>query len=240
MSKIGDFKKTFSKKSIFDIATIAAMAFGVFSLLVLLFFYLRPLQLADIRVPVATTKASYAPSDQVGGIFFGEVFYTGNVKVLREVFCTNYKRVMKPPAEAAVGDFFATQSSPRVLEGNTIPIGALPDDVPIGENCIIRFTNVYDIPTPFGTRNEEIKYYTQNFTIVGSQEREDATERDVQQRQDQQGATIQSEGGGTETNNETSNQNPPQQPPSEPVDGMNPPEEESCTINTLGIKLFCD
>lgn len=213
------------------------MVFGIVALFTLLFYYVRPLKLADVRVPVATDKASYAPEDEISGIFFGETYYTGSVKVLREVFCKEYKRVMPPPKEAAIGDFYATQSTPRKYEGVTVPVGSLPADIPIGANCVIRFTNVYEVPTPFGARKEEVKYYTQNFSIVGESEREAATEKDAEQqtRQDAEN-TIQSEGGGNDT--QINNQNNIQQPPSEPVEGAHP--EQDCTINALGIKLFCD
>lgn len=216
------------------------MTFGLFAMIGLVYFYVRPLKLAEIKVPVATDKASYYPSQQVGGIFFGETFYRGEVRILREVFCSNYRGVIKPPAESANGDFFSLQSIPRKLEGNTVPIGTLPEDVPIGSNCVIQFTNVYDIQTPFGLRHEEVQYYTQNFSIVPKEERQerDAVNQEARQQQLQStsGADSMGDGGTTQnqTNIDNSTTNNTTVPPSEPV---TPPQE--CGLDLLGIKAFC-
>lgn len=169
MYKLGKIK--IRKAAFYDIVTGVAIAVGVVALLALLAYNLVPVKLADIKVPVATDKASYYPAQQVGGIFFGETFYDGNVKILREVFCANYHGVIKPPVEAADGDFFDTIAKPRKLDGTTVPIGNLPEDIPIGQNCVIRFRNVYNIQTPFGVRHEEYEYYTQNFSIITKERR---------------------------------------------------------------------
>lgn len=243
-----------------DIVTLVGVVIGVVALVALLFYNVVPIKLADIKVPVATDKSSYYPSQQVGGIFFGETFYDGNVKILREVFCTNYKGVIKPPAEAADGDFFSTTAKPRKFEGNTIAIGKLPDDVPVGQNCVIRFTNVYTIQTPFGIRHEEYQYYTQNFAIITKERRQqldcEASGKSTAECQaDNQSAVTGSDsnktvtdfgdgssysGGGASGSNTTTNTtnntttNNTTTPPSEPVQ---PPQ---CTVNLLGIKLFCE
>jgi hypothetical protein len=112
-----------SKRHIFDGVFVAIMVVAVLALAALVYYNVRPLKFADIKVPVATDKSSYYPAQPVSGIFFGETFYDGNVKILREVFCTNYKGVIKPPAESADGDFFDTLAKPRQFDGNTIPIG---------------------------------------------------------------------------------------------------------------------
>lgn len=216
------------------------MTFGLIAMFALVFFYVRPIKLASIKVPVATDKASYYPEQDVSGIFFGETFHRGAVRILREVYCSNYRGVIKPPAESASGDFFSTQSQPRKLDGTTVAIGKLPADVPIGSNCVIQFTNVYDIQTPFGIRHEEVQYYTQNFSIVPKEERQERDAENEQARQQQlqstSGATSNRDGGtSNETNTNNSTTNNITVPPSEPV---NPPQK--CSVNLLGIKAFCD
>lgn len=241
------------KITLYDVVTASAIFIGILALVALLYFNIRPIKFADIKVPVATDKASYNPSQQVAGIFFGETFYRGDVKILREVFCSNYRGVIAPPKESADGDLFSTQSVPRKLEGSTIQIGKLPADVPIGSNCVIQFTNVYDIQTPFGVRHESVQYYTQNFSIVSKEEREQRDESNdadnqIQQQQLQSAAPSGDssfDGGGasgttnnnTTTNNTTNNTTtpPPDNQPSEPV---TPPQQ--CGVNLLGIKLFCE
>jgi hypothetical protein len=160
------------KRKLADVATLFGLFFGISALVALVYFNVVPIKLADIKVPVATDKSSYYPEQAVSGIFFGETFYDGNVKILREVFCTNYQGIIKPPAEAADGNFFDTTTEPRTFNGNTIPIGNLPANVPVGQNCVIRFTNVYNIQTPFGIRHEEYQYYTQNFSIITKERRD--------------------------------------------------------------------
>jgi hypothetical protein len=222
-NKIKKFK--FNHRQAFDAITVAAIVFGLLALVALIYYQARPIKLADIKVPVATDKASYYPSQQIGGIFFGETFFKGNVKILREVYCTNYKGIIDPPKNAADGNFFDTSTKPRKLEGNTIPIGTLPKDVPIGSNCVIQFTNVYNIQTPFGVRHEEYQYYTQNFAIVTKERREqldceasgksskdcmDATEvtpdgNAITSTDNEFGGGVQSVGGGDD-NSQTTNQ----------------------------------
>lgn len=152
------------------LAVIIVLSF--LALLGLIYYQVRPIKVADIKVPVASDKASYYAGQEISGIFFGEIYHKGQVKVLREIFCKDYRSVIKPPAESAEGDFFATQSVPRKLEGESVKIGQLPQDIPLGANCILQFTNVYDIGTPFGTRHIEYQYYTQNFSIVTKERRE--------------------------------------------------------------------
>lgn len=253
------------KRHWLDIITVGGVIVALFMLVALIYYNVAPVKLADIKVPVATDKSSYYAGQRIGGIFFGETFYDGNVKILREVFCTNYHGVIKPPAESADGDFFSTIAKPRVLNGDTVPIGTLPEDVPTGSNCVIRFKNVYAIKTPFGTRHEEYEYYTQNFAII-TKERRDALDCEAAgkttaecqlsgESNDMNAITSTdntfgggSFGGGgasggtqnTTTNNTYNNTTnnstttPPQQEQSPPV---TVPQE--CTINLLGIKLFC-
>lgn len=222
------------------------MAVATIALLFLILFYVMPVKLADIKVPVATDKATYYQGEPVSGIFFGETFYTGEVRILREVFCKNYQRAVAPPKESAIGQFFSTQSTQRKLEGETIPIGNLPNDVPVGANCVIQFTNIYDIPTPFGTRHEEYKYYTQNFSIVP---------KEVREEQDKKAAEInaqsgQSTTGGNDINSQTNTPNQTNtnidQSTTNNTDNttnnnQSPPVvlQETCTINFLGIKVGC-
>lgn len=234
-------------RTAFDAITISAIVFGTLALISLVYFYVRPLSLADIKVPVATDKATYYPEQEVSGIFFGETRYSGDVKILREIFCSNYRGVIKPPAESADGDFFSTQARPRKLEGATVRIGTLPANVPIGSNCVIQFTNVYDIQTPFGVRHETVQYYTQNFSIIAKEEKEEREQIQQQQRQQQSSATngaVSQDGGdsgNTNTNSvpQTSNSNnKPTSPPTTPAEPIQPPQQ--CTINLLGVKLLCN
>lgn len=208
---------------------------ATFALLVVYLYEMnRPIPLADIKVPVATDKASYYPGQEVSGIFFGKTFFDGEVKILREVFCSQYKGLIKPPAEAASGNYYDTQGKPRTLEGQTLYIGTIPQDVPIGSNCVIQFTNVYTIDTHFGDRNEKYQYYTQNFAIVTKQRRDLL---DCEAR----GGTDCSMSENTTVNNYTY-QTPAQQAPTpaipnkttlEPSEPVTPPEV--CTLGLLGL-----
>lgn len=155
-----------------NIATIMAFTIGVLALFALIWLQVRPIKVADIKVPVATDQASYYPGEEISGIFFGEIHYRGEVRVLREVFCKNYKNIIAPPESARNGDFYDTQSIPRTIEGLSVTIGLLPTDIPVGSNCVLQFTNVYNIPTMFGTRHVEYQYYTQNFSIVTRERRQ--------------------------------------------------------------------
>lgn len=152
--------------------TVAAFVIGVIALIALVWLYVRPIKTADIKVPVATDQASYYPGEEISGIFFGEIYHSGEVRVLREVFCKNFRDVIKPPEAARNGDFYDTQSIPRKIEGLSVNIGLLPDDIPVGSNCVLQFTNVYEIQTFFGIRRVEYQYYTQNFSIVTKERRQ--------------------------------------------------------------------
>jgi hypothetical protein len=175
-SKISDRIKRvrlfFATKSKVDLVTAGIMIIGLIALLALIWFYVRPIRTVDIKVPVATDQSSYAPGEDIAGLFFGQTYYDGHVKILREVFCSNYKGVIAPPAASADGDFFSTIAKPRYLDGSTAPIGTLPSNVPIGSNCVLRFTNVYEIQTPFGIRKIVKEYYTQNFAIISVERRQ--------------------------------------------------------------------
>lgn len=237
-----------------DILFIATMLFAVLALIALLWYQLRPIQTVDIKVPVATDQASYFPGEQIVGIFFGEVYYEGSVRVLREVYCKDYKNIIAPPESAKNGDFYDTQSIPRKLEGLSVTVGNLPTDIPIGKNCVLQFTNVYEVPTPFGNRHIEYRYYTQNFSIV-TKERRDLLECEATGRKDCVETTEQPEAQpnqqiqqspespnaqapeDTESPAPTSRQAEPQPetPRNEPVT-----PEPNCAVNILGIKLFCD
>lgn len=154
-----------------NILTILAFVIGVLALLTLIWLYVRPIKVADIKVPVATDQASYYPGEEISGIFFGEIYHRGEVRVLREVFCKDYSNIIVPPETARNGDFYDTQSIPRKIEGLNVNIGVLPTNIPIGSNCVLQFTNVYNIQTPFGIRHVEYQYYTQNFSIVTRERR---------------------------------------------------------------------
>lgn len=216
----------------------AMLVVGFFALVALVTYNVLPVKTADIKVPVATDKASYEAGDPVSGIFFGETYYTGEVRILREVFCKNYKGIIKPPAESADGNFFNTQTQPRKFDGQTIYIGNLPEDVPVGSNCVLRFTNVYIVSTPFGDRRVTYQYYTQNFAI----REHDTSQQQQLDNQDQeltelnntppQGTITEPQSNTTINNNTTVNEAPA---PTEPV---TPPE--SCRVNILGLKLFCE
>lgn len=239
-------KLTPNKKAIFDITTFAFMAIGTIALIFLILFYVMPVKLADIKVPIATDKASYYQGQEIAGIFFGETYYTGEVRILREVYCKNYKGLIEPPASASKADFYSTQGTPRKLEGETVRIGMLPKDIPVGSNCVIQFTNVYDIQTPFGIRHEEYKYYTQNFAIVT---------RETRTQLDDEAAEANARSGQTTTggNNDQTNINTPNQTETNidqsttnntnntTTNNQSPPVvlEERCTINLLGIKVGC-
>lgn len=248
------------KITLFDVLTTIGILIGTAALVALLYFNVVPVRLADIKVPVATDKSSYYAGQQVGGIFFGETFYDGNVKILREVFCANYKGIIKPPAEAADGDFFDTIAKPRKLDGATVPIGNLPDDVPVGQNCVIRFRNVYNIQTPFGVRHEEYEYYTQNFAIITKERRMqldcEATgkstkqcEEELQGSSDGAASTLGNDnlvGGGSDNQTNTSNTNNTSNTTTNTTNNntTTPPPitiREECTVNTLFglIKVGC-
>lgn len=249
-------RQKFSWGGLFNSLTIAAFTLGVIALLALIWLYVRPIKTADIKVPVATDQSSYHPGEEISGIFFGEIHYRGEVRVLREVFCKNYHDVIAPPESAKNGDFYDTQSIPRKIEGLSVTIGLLPEKIPVGANCVLQFTNVYQIQTPFGIRRIEYQYYTQNFSIV-TKERRQQLECEASGRKDCDFLN-------------TTNEHPDDVPnPQESVDSAkdtqppqnvyydnrsttdynvnNPPAqsepaprfEERCTVNLLGIKVGC-
>lgn len=259
MQRISSWIKTTSHKvnwgGLFNVLTIAAFTIGVVALIALVWLQVRPVKTANIKVPVATDQASYYPGEEISGIFFGDTYYKGEVRVLREVFCKDYKGVIKPPAGAADGNFFSTIGTPRHLEGQTIIVGNLPENIPVGSNCVLQFTNVYEIPTPFGPRKLEYQYYTQNFSIV-TRERRQQLECEASGRKDcnfiidipnkETGSSgdspaVQSSPETTQspqTTNNTYNSNTPYNvtnPPAEPA----PQFHEVCTINFLGVKVNC-
>lgn len=250
--------------AIVNVLTIAVFTIGVIALLILVWLYVRPIKTAEIKVPVATDQASYSPGEEISGIFFGDTYYSGNVKILREVFCKDYKGVIKPPAESAEGDLFSTIGKPRHLEGQSLLVGNLPKDIPVGANCVLQFSNNYYIQTPFGVRHIEYQYYTQNFSIVTAARRaqldcEAAGRMDCNQLRDanggeteQQSADNQSTSGtqtspetqqpssssstvNNSTTNNTTNNSTTNNPPAEPA----PSFHEECTVNLLGIKVGC-
>lgn len=238
-----------------DIAFIAIMVFTFIALLALMWYQLRPIKTVDIKVPVATDRSSYAPGEEIGGIFFGEVFYEGEVRVLREVYCKDYKNIIVPPENARNGDFYDTQSIPRKLEGLSVNVGHLPADIPVGKNCVLQFTNVYEISTPFGTRRIEYRYYTQNFAII-SQERRDLLECEASGRKDcnepdviiQQVPVSQHQQSTPETPQDAPQEQeapPPQRTannsPSQPETPANEPVQppRNCRVDFLFLHLFC-
>lgn len=236
---------------ILNIVTIAAFVIGLIALGALIWQFTRPLQLADIKVPVATDRAVYSPGEPISGIFFGETYYEGELRVLREVFCREYKAVITPPSESAFGDFFSTQAQPTVLEGQSVVIGNLPDDIPVGLNCIIRFTNVYPIQTAFGVRHEEYQYYTQNFSIV-TRERSLQLQCEAEGRDDcdyldaPDGATNGASASAPPPVRQSSPEATPapQPTPSQPQNPQAeqqpaPRFEEQCTVDIFGIKVNC-
>jgi len=264
-NRIKAIRLFFASKSKVDLITGTVMIFALFALLALVWYYVRPIRTVDIKVPVATDQSSYAPGENISGLFFGQTYYDGHVKILREVFCSNYKGVIEPPAASRDGDFFSTIAKPRYLDGSTAPIGTLPTNVPIGSNCVLRFTNVYEIQTPFGIRKIVKEYYTQNFAII-SLERRQLLDCEATGRKDC--TTSQNNGNinnPTDANNETESSgfggpttiyNPPAtivQPPANNTTTNNttnnntttnpqPPATipETCTIDIGIIKLGCN
>lgn len=252
------------KSNVVDTLTVTAFCIGLIALALLVWAQVRPIQVADIKVPVATDQASYYPGEEISGIFFGEIIYKGDVRVLREVFCKDYQNVIAPPESARNGDFYDTQSIPRKIEGLNVTIGMLPENVPVGSNCVLQFTNVYDIPTLFGTRHVTYQYYTQNFSIV-TRERRLQLECEASGRKDcnfindgvqQSGETLPEEP--APSPQESVDSAPDSRPPqnvyydqrtttNNTTNNSNPPAEaepapkieERCTINLLGIKVNC-
>lgn len=253
ISKVKDRVGAIDWSAVFNWLTVVAFSIGLIALIALIWLYIRPIKTANIKVPVATDQASYYPGEDISGIFFGDTYYTGEVRVLREVFCKDYKGVIKPPPESADGDFFSTQGKPRHLEGTSIVVGNLPANVPVGSNCVLQFTNIYEIQTPFGLRKLEYQYYTQNFSIV-TKERRQQLECEASGRKDcnfiidvprgnatqpaadtpavQSSPETEPQTFNSTTNNTTIN-NPAAE--NEPA----PQFEERCTVDLLGIKINC-
>lgn len=151
------------KRHLGDLVTILGIVFGVLALLALVYYQVRPVKTVDIKVPVATDKASYYPGQEISGLFFGEVFYSGRVEIIREVFCKDYRAIIKTDDGS---ETFRGISKPTKLEGDSRKIGYLPKEIPIGSNCVLQFINTYHISTPFGERRVNYDYYTQNFSII--------------------------------------------------------------------------
>lgn len=241
-----------------DAAFLGIMLFAFISLIALIYFQVRPLKLVDIKVPVATEKAWYTPGERVNGIFFGEIFYTGRVQVYTDIFCAGYRAPIRGDDGATV---FSGNSRPVVLKGDTRFIGTIPEDAPVGKNCVIQFVNSYDIKTPFGNRHEERAYYTQNFFIRDPNDREE----DNAEPESSRGTDASGERGTTELfspeqsqpapddenfNEQTQTQpnrsqtSPPNQSqntndtPVTPAEPVEPPQQR-CVIDLFGIRLIC-
>lgn len=233
-----------------DMVVIAIIILTFIALLVLVYYQLRPVQTVDIKVPVATDKAEYYAGEQVSGIFFGEVFYTGRVQIVRDVFCKDYTGRMQDNGD----EVFTGASVPMKLEGTSRRIGTLPNDVPVGLNCVIQFVNTYKINTPFGDRTISDNYYTQNFQIIARpQEPGPASE----QRNDPQDGVCCAEqpptnpggsGGSTLNGGGSNNGNPGtevQEDSAEPVGASGgtvaePAPQRSCSVVLFNIMLLCD
>lgn len=230
-------KKHDDNRNLVDLVFLVIMVAGVLALASLIYFYARPIRTVDIKVPVATDKAEYYPEQEVSGIFFGQIYYSGRVEILRDVFCKNYRGTIKTDEG---DDIFKGTSKPNKLEGATRRIGKIPSDVPVGENCVIQFLNTYNIQTPFGNRQIVVDYYTQNFKIipkpvetppVSEQEQHSNTSGNTELFPPRQGLTV------VPQQQPVINQQPPQsqQPeqPSRPSEPVQPPER--CTIRLLGL-----
>lgn len=256
-------RKLFIGKSVLrsniDTIFLSLMVIAFAFLGALIWYNVKPIKLLEIKVPVATDQSSYSQGEEISGLFFGENYYTGHVKILREVYCKNYKGVIKPPAEGADGDFFSTRVEPFKYEGVSRRIGNLPLEVPVGSNCVLKFLNIYELQTPFGVREETVEYHTQNFAIISKERRaildcEANTGRITEQCElevrgkptdpkVEAGDTtfIYPQERITEPSSPSSQTNQPttpavpETPPNEPI---TPPQ--TCTINLLGIKLFCE
>lgn len=246
--------------SVIDAVTVAIMGVALLLLASLIWYNVRPLKLLEIKVPVATDQSSYSQGEEISGLFFGEGFYTGHTKILREVYCKNYKGVIKPPPASADGDFFSSRVEPTKYEGTSRVVGNLPDNVPVGSNCVLKFLNIYEIQTPFGVRKETVEYYTQNFAII-SKERRAILDCEAETGQSTEECEAQVRGAspdpkvteGSQTiyypqEMNTTPQNggasgsweytptPPETPVSEPIN----PTERTCRVDLLFVHLFCE
>lgn len=218
-----------------DIFTITAMAIALVALLALIYFYVRPVPTVDIKVPVATDKAEYQPGEEVSGIFFGEVYYSGKVDIVRDVFCKDYRgRILTDQGD----EIFSGASVPAKLEGTTRRIGNLPSDVPVGQNCVIQFVNTYHIETPFGDRVISNAYYTQNFMIV--EPRPETPPHTGSDERDGVGGAEPLNPGGAGQPQEPTPQEPPQPEPQQPRSFSEPVQPpRACLIDIGPIKLLC-
>lgn len=223
-----------SDRTTIDAAFLFTMTVAMLALFALIFYQLRPIPTVDIKVPVATDKAEYYAGQEVSGIFFGDVYYKGRVEILREVFCKDYRGVIKTEKG---DDIFKGISAPQHLEGTSRRIGNLPDDVPVGSNCVIQFLNTYNIETPFGNRQIVRDYYTQNFKIV---DKPAPAEQAEDESTEGQSDTLfppreQSEQTGpVNTERPPEAQKPQNEPPAEPVV---PPEVCSVKLLFICVKL---
>lgn len=154
-----------------DWVLTTGVAVAALVLLVIGVYTLVPIRTARFDVPIAVTKPVYQPGEEVYGIFFGEQFYTGPIKVLREVFCKDYREFIDDE-DGDDDNYFDGQSFPREINGDTLRIGNLPTDVPRGNNCTIAFTTFYEKDIPFGTKKATNTYYTQQFTIAKASDTE--------------------------------------------------------------------
>jgi hypothetical protein len=223
-----------------NILTIAAMIIGIVALIALVYYQVRPMELVDIKVPVSTEKPTYRAGENVNGIFFGEVYYEGEVRISRDVFCAGYRaKILTDEGD----EIFTGVSRPVVLKGDLRTIGKLPANVPEGKNCVIQFVNSYDINTPFGIRHEERTYYTQNFLIIS--DRADSDQTDLEDDEIQTPRLFPTPSEQEETDKKQAeqsqptqqNQQPAPEPQPQPAEPIQPPQE--CAIELLGIKLFC-
>jgi hypothetical protein len=155
----------------YDVVMGGIVAGAVLLLLIISASYLRAVttRLLDIKVPVATSKAKYAPGAPISGLFFGEVFYSGQANVTRRVVCDSYSQPLDD-FDSDPNNVVENPSKPRKLTGDARQIGYLPDDVPVGENCIIEFNSNYCVPYLFGCANRDVPYFTQSFEIVSQEE----------------------------------------------------------------------
>jgi len=227
-----------SDRTTIDAAFLATMTIALLALFSLVFYQLRPIPTVDIKVPVATDKAEYYAGQEVSGIFFGEVYYKGRVEIIREVFCKDYRGVIKTDEG---DDIFKGISAPQHLEGTSRRIGNLPADVPVGSNCVIQFLNTYNIETPFGNRQIVRDYYTQNFKIIDKPAPAEQAEDESHEGQDdtlfpprQQSEPV------TPTPQEPVAEKPknnkPEQP-SKPAEPVVPPEVCSVKVLFICVKL---
>lgn len=148
------------------IASFILMVGAAAALVALVYFQVRPFDPIYIKVPVSTDKTEYFPGQDVSGLFFGEVYYSGETRITRKIICPHFRAdIPDPNTGKRVVD---TVNRPHKLDGVAAYIGKIPSDSPVGEQCIIEFNNHYDIRTPFGSRPYDYTYYTYGFAIIAS------------------------------------------------------------------------